>query len=154
MKDLTLHIPETNIDAVQLRRTLKDIILHDDTLRNYARVNAIIKAVDEVIKDKDVKGAVLDAASLYPDKTFEYGGAQWTKRDVGVRYDYSACGDPVYDQQQRELSILSDAIKRREKYLQSIPQRGEDILDPATGELITIYPPARSGRESVTCKLL
>ena len=152
----SLVIPKSKNDVAVIKASLKDMFLsgNNPPLEVFARLKAASEAIEDTLKDKEVKETVLSEADNYREKTFEVHGASWTKKMAGVRYDYSVCGDPVYDSLAFEKKVLEDQLKQRETFLKSIPDNGEVITDQDTGETKHIYPPAKSGSEIVQCKLL
>lgn len=139
-----------------IKASLKDMFLSGDNppLEVFARLKAASEAIEDVLKDREVKDAVMAEADNYREKTFEVHGALWTKKMAGVRYDYSVCGDPVYDSLAFEKKVIDDKIKQREALLKSIPDAGEVITDQETGETKLVIPPSKTGSEIVQCKLI
>ena len=109
---------------------------------------------EEVIKnitsDPDYKSMTLDEAQKY-GKTFEHFNARFEVKEMGVKYDYSVCNDPVYNKLKAQLTVLEDEIKAREKYLKAIPTQGVQTL--LEDEVLTLYPPAKSSTTSITVNL-
>ena len=71
--------------------------------------------------------------------------------EVGVKYDYSKCDDPVLDKLQRELVALEEQIKNRQAMLKTIPAEGMELLNG--DELIRVFPPAKSSTSSIKTTL-
>ena len=155
MKNLTLRTPENSHDIATTTANLKDLFLSGDNqpLDVYARLKAAAEIIDNVLKDAEVKEAIMAEADNYKDKTFEAHGALWTKKMVGVRYDFTCCGDPTYNDLSDQKKTLESRIKIREAHLKTLPDDGEVITDKTTGETVLIYPPVKTGSESIQCKL-
>ena len=95
--------------------------------------------LDDEIKQKAINEA--DQKSDAPGKIFEAYGAKLQVKINGVRYDYSACGDKVYNR-------LKSEIKEREDMLKALPSEGADV------EGCHIFPPVKTGTRSLTVSLL
>lgn len=152
---LTINVPETTTDVAVVAGKLKKLFLAGDIppMQTYARVKAAIDVLENVLKDWEVKDAVMTEADLYKEKTFEVYGALWTKKMVGVKYDYTTSDDPVYNDLAGRLKDLQADMKRRESFLKALPPGGEVVTNQETGETSLIYPPAKSGQESISCTL-
>ena len=155
MQQLTINTPETATDMVAVQSKLKDLFLSGDhdPLDVYARLKAASEVIETVLKDAEVKGIVIGEADNWKDKTFEHAGAVWTKKMVGVRYDFSTCNDPKYNDLADEKKAIEAKLKNRETFLKGVPPSGEVITDQETGETVLVYPPSKSGSESIQCKL-
>jgi len=124
--DWTNQILEGNSDPIKVAIQIK-------------KVQAVLDQVTAGIKDY-----VLTEAEKY-GKTTEIEGVKIEISELGVRYDYSVCGDSVWSQLDSELKALTEKKKEREKFLCAIPDTG--TVDPETGELIN--KPLRSGTRGI-----
>ncbi len=111
-----------------------------------AKLRGLRSALDIVDKDKDVRDIVIREISKH-GKSATWNGATLTVKDTGARYDYTACGDPVYDDLARKLKELEDRIKEREAFLKAV-QPGTTLVMKDTGEVVTLYPPVHMATES------
>ena len=115
-----------------------------------------MKCLEEVVKQLTsmpaYKAIVLDDAEKH-GKSFQYHNAKVDIREVGVKYDYSGCGNgalaELYEQQER----LSAVIKEHETYHKALPISGVKVVFEATGEVETHYPPAKTSTTSVAVTL-
>jgi len=118
------------------------------------KVHLQVKAMEDMVKslndNKDYKSLLLDAAEKN-GKKFTAFNAEFNIREVGVKYDYSKCGDIELTQLQAELDALSERIKAKQKFLQTVPQAGIEILHE--DELIKVYPPSKTSTTSVAVTL-
>lgn len=114
------------------------------------QISAMEKIVKAVKDDAVYKRVVLSEAEKENDRTFLKFGAQFQIKEVGVKYDYSGCGDVVYNELQDELKELQSRIKQREEMLKGMPATGTLVVNEESGEMYTIYPPAKSSTTSVT----
>ena len=87
---------------------------------------------------------VLDELGKYAkgERIVRYNGL-FTVKEAGVKYDYAACGDPVWDSLNGELERIKSLMKEREKLLKSV--KGiMTIVNEETGEVATIMEPGKS----------
>jgi hypothetical protein len=124
--DWTNQILDGNSDPIKVAIQIK-------------KVQAVLDQVTAGIKDY-----VLIEAEKY-GKTTEIEGVKIEISELGVRYDYSVCGDSVWSSLDNELKLLTEKKKEREKFLVAIPDTG--TVDPETGELIN--KPLRSGTRGI-----
>ena len=68
-----------------------------DPLKTHLQVKALEDMLETLKNSKDYKEAVLNAA-VQNGKEFEYMSAKFNVREVGVKYDYTKCESPAYDE--------------------------------------------------------
>ena len=111
-----------------------------------------LKAMEDIIEqikaDLSYKETLLNEAELN-GKSFEYQNAKIDIREVGTKYDFSLCNDPMYSRLKESSIKANDDLKEREKFLKSIPQKNITNIDTETGEATEIYPPSKSSTTSV-----
>lgn len=120
------------------------------------KVHLQVKSMEDIIKqlnDNTVyKSMLLDAAEKH-GKKFTFQNAEFSIKEVGVKYDYSQCNDPVLAELEQESARIGEALKARQNFLQTAPQSGLTIVIEATGEAATVYPPSKSSTTSVAVSL-
>lgn len=123
-----------------------------DPLKTHLQVKALEDMLETLKNNKDYKDAVLNAA-VQNGKEFEYMSAKFNVREVGVKYDYTKCESPSYEE---IMDDYNDAAKRKkdmEEFLKKVPHSGLDIINGVTGEVTRVYPPAKSSTTSVAVSL-
>ena len=138
----------------QLVREIFDEVLNGRI--NPLELHLRLKSAEEVIKQltglEPYKAILLDEAQRY-GKSFDYQTAKIDIREVGVKYDYSGCGNSelaaLYDQQK----AIEAKIKAIETYHKGLPSAGVQVLNPETGEVETHYPPSKTSTTSVAVTL-
>lgn len=138
----------------QLVREIMDEVLNGRI--NPLELHLRLKSAEEVIKQltgmEPYKAILLDEAEKH-GKSFNYQTAKIDIREVGVKYDYSVCGDSelaaLYDKQKS----IDAQIKAFETYHKGLPSAGVQVVNPETGEVETHYPPAKSSTTSVAVTL-
>lgn len=116
-----------------------------------------IKCMEDIAKivnsNTIYKKSVLDAAERYGEKTFQFHNSKVEIKEVGVKYDFSNCEDPVYKRVEQKLEAISTELKQRADFLKTVPLKGMIVTDEETGETFTVYPPAKSSTTSIAVTL-
>jgi hypothetical protein len=122
---------------------------------NPLNVHLQVKAMEDVVKllndNKVYKSIVLDAAEKN-GKKFSYQSAEFSTREVGVKYDYSQCNDTELNDLQQQAEAINAKLKTRQEFIKSLPIEGIDVIT-TEGEVTRIYPPAKSSTTSVVVTL-
>jgi hypothetical protein len=74
-------------------------------------------------------------------------GAKFELAEVGYKYDWNACQDPILEQLESEVNSLKDRLKQRQEFLKTVPKEGIDIIFDG-GEVCRIYPPIKTSTSS------
>lgn len=101
---------------------------------------------------KRYRSILLESAQKYGN-SFDVHNAKFKVAEVGVKYDYSKCNDPVLDELYIQKKELDARVKEREKFLQNAPISGTTIVNDDTGEATTVFPPSKRSTTSVTVTL-
>jgi hypothetical protein len=94
----------------------------------------------------------LDEAQKH-GKSFNYQTAKIDIREVGVKYDYSGCGNSELAELYEKQANINDAIKELEAYHKPLPTSGIQVLNQSTGEVEMHYPPTKTSTTSVAVTL-
>lgn len=145
-------LPSTKDELYAFSRMLKDEIIQDEneTLPILGKLKIIEKLVKDILEDKDVKGRFLADRLRYSEKeVVKFNGIDFSVRETGVKYDYSASGDVKWMDLDKKIKELTEARKEREKLLQNLPTEG--LVDPDNGNYITR--PPKSSETMVIVKI-
>jgi hypothetical protein len=117
---------------------------------NPLELKAAFKAMEKIIEqvDEATKGHQLSESSKYGEQRFSAFGAEIEKCEVGVKYDYSVCGDPIYNQR---LSIAEEAKKQldeRGAFLKALKEP-ITLVDDESGEVVTLRPPLKKSTDGL-----
>jgi len=117
-----------------------------DVLKSIATIRAVQEALDKVAET--IKPLVVDELHKYSTKEkIVSRGTEFTLKEVGVKYDYSNCGDSLLLDLMKQVDELNIKIKERQAFLKSIKEV-EFIVDTRTGELCEIRPPQKTSSTS------
>lgn len=121
------------------------------------KIHLQVKCMEDIIKllnsNTIYKKSVLDAAEKQGQKSFEYMNSKVEIKEAGVRYDFEKCNDKEWEVLDANNRSAQYHLKEREKFLMTIPAKGLEIVDTFTGEMVTIYPPAKSSTTTVAITL-
>jgi hypothetical protein len=121
-----------------------------DPLETHLQVKSMEDLIKQITDSKEYKKLLLDAASKH-GKSFEYHSAKFETKEVGSKYDFSNCGDPIHDELEQKAKSAADALKERQYFLKTLPVKGLEIL--INDELITIYPPSKTSTTAIAVTL-
>lgn len=142
-------------------------ILHADKSELSEMASMMIEAVDDGLADP-LDTLIIAKKGMYvfdsivkgmKGKTFIDGGSlskhnvNIRTQDVGVRYDFTGCGDTVWNELDQEIAELKEKQKVREDFLKGLKGETRQWVDEESGEVETfdppIYPAARTGASSL-----
>jgi len=116
---------------------------------NILQVAEAVKAMEEFIegikKDKRFVDYVREEAGKDRQYTSS-SGAKIECCEVGTKYDFSKCGDPVLFDLEMQSETLKEKIKARQDMLKTLPLEGIETV--ICDELVRMYPPAKSSTSS------
>ena len=148
----TLSVLPSNRDQIKtFSRMLKDEIMggNVDPLKTLVHLKFIEKMLADILKDEELDNLFVKELDNYGnEKVVEIAGAKLSQMEVGTRYDYEASGDPKWFDLKKQSTEVSERLKEREKFLQTIPY-DQGVVDPDTGVFITRPPKTSHTKVSV-----
>lgn len=120
---------------------------NENALNVHAQIIALEKAL-AAVKDA-IRESVLSEAEKHNQKSFSFNGFKIEIKELGVKYDYSMCNDPVMNLLISSIEEYKERQKERSAFLKAIKNK-ETIVDTDTGEVITIYPPIKTSTTGIT----
>ena len=122
---------------------------HEDALQLLVGIKAVQKLLDAIterIEESALNEALLEA------KRFDKFGAKIEVREVGARYNFDGCNDPVLARLTEAKKQWSDLEKDRQNLLKTLRGKTE-MLDTETGEIIHVIPPIKTSKTGVVITL-
>jgi hypothetical protein len=112
-----------------------------------------LSAAEQLIKEmkanEDLKKAVrCELEKADGGKMTSASGAKLELAETGTKYDYSKCEDTDLVEWQRQYDALGEKIKSRQDMLKTFPLAGLDLAMEETGEIVKVFPPAKSSTSS------
>lgn len=114
------------------------------------QLRAMKQASERILKE--IAPNILTEADKYPEKEFEYAGNKLTKSEHGTAYDYSQCGDPIYQKLFESAFEANGKLKERENFLKALKQP-ITIVDEESGEVKTIAPPTKKSTSGLNVSI-
>ena len=90
----------------------------------------------------------MDEVNLHPEKTFELFGNKIEKAELGVKYDFSNCGDPVLSELDSQIKDLTRLKKEREDMIKHI-HGSLHVTVEETGEMVEIFAPLKTSTSGI-----
>jgi hypothetical protein len=146
-------LPSNKDQVVKFARQMKNEILANDrnSLPILVQLQAVKKTIEDILTDDEIDYHFLKEFLLFDkDEKVVVNGAELRQSEVGVKYMYKDCGDPVWNDLNKQLEALTEKKKEREKFLQNIPYDA-GIVDGDSGVFITR--PPKSSKTKVIVKL-
>ena len=110
-----------------------------------------VEKIGESIKIKLTEACVREAGK-YSEKIIPLFGAEFKVGEFGHKVDYTSSGDPVYTRLFEAAEKAKVALKQREEFLKAV-KGSETVVDPETGEIVTITEPVRSSTTGISCSI-
>lgn len=151
MQELTINnqwLP-SKVAIDTLAKTIINPVLEGDLdiIKAIATIRGVQDALDKAAET--LKPLVIDELQKKysaKEKIISFG-TEFTLKEVGVKYDYSNCGDFVLNDLTKQVEELNEKIKDRQKFLKSIKEV-EIIINKETGEVCEIRPPQKTSSTS------
>ena len=121
-QQLTSITQMAQFNHIEVAKTITDAIKNGeiDPLVTHMFLKRTEKLAELVKEDKEVKEAITKAASMHsPDKAFEFLGASLKVGAVHTAYDFSVCGDPLWDNLNELFNTIKQLKTDREKILKA-----------------------------------
>jgi len=122
-----------------------------EVLKFFENVNKQVKGDSQakIPEDKEFIQAVRDELSKYEKGKYTTPrGVRFELAETGATYDFDVCNDPILKQFEQRLLEVQEAIKERKEFLKNIPKGPLTVVDPQTGDVVTIYPPVKKSKSS------
>jgi hypothetical protein len=146
-------LPSTKAEVATFVRKYKDELLAGthDPLKQLVFLKWVEKLIGDILSDKEIDALMVREAEKYgKEKVIELNGAKLNIQETGTKYEYEACGDPVWNDLSAKVSELTEKKKERETFLKAIPY-DVGIVEPETGVFIT--KPSKTSKTKVTVRL-
>ena len=147
------NLPNNKEQVKTFVSSIKNEILANtkNTLPILVQIKMVERTIEDILKDEEIDLKFLKEFQLYDkDEKVIVNGAELRQSEVGVKYLYPDCGDPVWSDLNKQIQELTDKKKEREKFLQNIPY-DKGTVDPHTGVFITR--PPKTSKTKVVVKL-
>ena len=118
---------------------------YQNPLDFYLQAKYASETLKKVLEDKDIRDLAITEAKKY-GKTFESNGNKIEySENISPKYDFTVCGDRVWEELQAQLSTLQEKIKERETFLKAIPANSTIIDEDG----VQLSPPLKKSSEGL-----
>lgn len=127
-----------------------------ETIKFFAALDKTINgdSASKIEADKEFICYLRDQLAAYGKDGFTTErGVKVTLAETGTTYDFSVCNDPELADLEAKSKEIADKVKQRKEFLKTLPEEGMSILNEATGEVVTVYRPAKSSKSSFKVSL-
>lgn len=146
---LNLHSYIAKTDIATAVDAQIDAALESGNALELRRMGAIMEdTAKRINSDERVRESCVAEIEKY-GKNHTINGVKYDIRETGVKYDFSECGDTIYNDLVEILNQYKAKVKEREEYLKRLPREGITQVNEETGEIYRVYPPARSSTTNV-----
>ena len=126
--------------------SLSDAIIRDVEQGTINPLTAFLqlKSIEDVCKKakEGINKWSLEEAQKHGAKSFDYMGAKVEISELGPKYDFSNCGDIIWESLNQQAESLKEQLKEREAFLKTV--KGEmEIVNPDGGEIYKVVPPVK-----------
>lgn len=135
IEKITSELRDGHVDPLQARIFFKIV----ETV-----VQASAKATDDL---------ALAEAQKQGQKRFEIHGATVEVKELGTKWYYDKTQDPELAKLMEEFTAIEKKVKDRQKFLQTLPESGMEIVDDNTGEVVRIYPAYKTSTTGLAISL-
>lgn len=108
------------------------------------KLEYLTKTLLDAIKDR------VDTSTF--GKDYVKYGVELSEGMTGVKYDFSKCGDIIFQELSGIAVKMDEKLKERQDFLKGIKSPLE-VVNTNTGETYTINPPTKTGKLSPIAKL-
>jgi hypothetical protein len=120
-----------------------------DPLKVHLQVKCMEDLIKQITSSSVYKDLIVNEATKY-GKNFEHHNAKFEIKEMGVKYNFDNCNDPILKDLEDKFAILETEIKERQKFLKSIKDSVEVLFED---NIVTLYPPTKTSTTSVSVTL-
>lgn len=146
----SLILPECGLTKTDMKAATANLVdaVKDGTI-NPLHAKLKMKAIETVLKDAaaEIDSYARAEAETHGSKSFQVYGATVELIEAGAKYDFTNCGDPVYNELTKQAAEIAAQIKNREAFLKTVQGSMNIVTDD--GEGVTVYPPVKSSTSTV-----
>ena len=139
------------LDAKSAKELAREIIRRvEGGALSPLRLKAQIKRLQDVLAQVDMatKKDQVSALEQFGKEKPVIGGYRFEMMEAGTRYDYSSCGDLLWNDLNNMSQSLSTQKSEREKFLKTLTTSLTEVNDE-TGEIITLNPPLKTSTTTI-----
>lgn len=148
-RDVPLSKP---VIALRANDAVEKILENGNPLHVAENLSAIQEFIEAIKKDKRYVDYVREELNKEKGKHTTSNGTKIEAAEVGTKYFFDKCNDPIHAELSDSVDKAKDALKVREDFLKVVPKEGMEILHG--DELIRIFPPYKTSTSSFKTTLV
>jgi hypothetical protein len=124
-------------------------------VRDPLKARIFFKLAETVVQaaSKATEDLALEEAQKHGQKRFEIHGATVEIKELGTKWFYDNTQDPELARIQEEFAKIDKKLKDRQKFLQTLPETGMEIVDEDTGDVTRIFPAYKTSTTGLAISL-
>jgi len=146
----------TSLNKSDLKVIAESFVIQVDESGKSIESMELLTKMDYLIKEikanKEFIEIVRDQISKSGSNVITSTGTKIELAEVGIKYDYTNCGDKVHQNLLADKEFIESKIKDRETFLKAIPDDGFDSFDE-DGVVFKIYKPTKISTSSIKTTL-
>lgn len=132
--------------ASMAKNAVESVLESGNVLQVAEAISAMSEFVEAVKKDPRFRDYVREEAGKHPKGFIANSGAKIECAEVGSRYDYSQCNDPLFEKYLQESDDANNQLKVHQDFLKTIPADGIEVV--RDDEVVRIFPPSKASTSS------
>jgi hypothetical protein len=147
LPELTTKITKSDIKTIS-NNMVADILNNGHIIESADALNKMETLIKEIKSNPDWIDYLREQVAMNGASVITSSGTKLELAEVGIKYDFSKCGDEMLNDLLAEEQRIDELVKERQTFLKTIPVSGIDVVT-ISGELVRLYPPSRSSTSSI-----
>jgi hypothetical protein len=147
LPELTTKITKSDIKTIS-NNMVADILNNGHIIESADALNKMETLIKEIKSNPDWIDYLREQVAMNGASVITSSGTKLELAEVGIKYDFSKCGDEMLNDLLAEQERIDELVKERQTFLKTIPVSGIDVVT-ISGELVRLYPPSRSSTSSI-----
>jgi hypothetical protein len=147
LPELTTKITKSDIKTIS-NNMVADILNNGHIIESADTLNKMETLIKEIKSNPDWIDYLREQVAMNGASVITSSGTKLELAEVGIKYDFSKCGDEMLNDLLAEQERIDELVKERQTFLKTIPVSGIDVVT-ISGELVRLYPPSRSSTSSI-----
>jgi hypothetical protein len=147
LPELTTKITKSDIKTIS-NNMVADILNNGHIIESADALNKMETLIKEIKSNPDWIDYLREQVAMNGASVITSSGTKLELAEVGIKYDFSKCGDEMLNDLLIEQARIDELVKERQTFLKTIPVSGIDVVT-ISGELVKLYPPSRSSTSSI-----
>jgi hypothetical protein len=147
LPELTTKITKSDIKTIS-NNMVADILNNGHIIESADALNKMETLIKEIKSNPDWIDYLREQVAMNGASVITSSGTKLELAEVGIKYDFTKCGDEMLNDLLAEQQRIDELVKERQTFLKTIPVSGIDVVT-ISGELVRLYPPSRSSTSSI-----